>query len=41
LEEEIYPSLIAGAKCAPWVTREPFYDMGSPAGLGALEEKLK
>jgi len=24
-----------------WVTHEPFYDMGSPAGLAALEEKLK
>jgi NDP-sugar pyrophosphorylase family protein len=41
LEEEIYPSLIARGEMLAWVTREPFYDMGSPAGLAALEEKLK
>jgi NDP-sugar pyrophosphorylase family protein len=41
LEEEIYPSLIARGEMRAWVTREPFYDMGSPAGLAALEEKLK
>jgi NDP-sugar pyrophosphorylase family protein len=41
LEEEIYPSLIARGEMRAWVTRDPFYDMGSPAGLAALEEKLK
>jgi mannose-1-phosphate guanylyltransferase len=41
LEEEIYPSLIARGEMRAWVTHEPFYDMGSPAGLAALEEKLK
>jgi mannose-1-phosphate guanylyltransferase len=41
LEEEIYPSLIERGEMRARVTREPFYDMGSPAGLAALEEKLK
>ena len=41
LEEEIFPSLIARGEMRAWVTHEPFYDMGSPAGLAALEEKLK
>jgi len=40
LEEEIYPRLIARGDMRAWVTREPFYDMGSPAGLAALETKL-
>jgi len=40
LEEEIYPRLIANGEMYAWVTSEPFYDMGSPAGLAALEEKL-
>jgi len=40
LEEEIYPQLIARGEMQAWVTREPFYDMGSPAGLAALEAKL-
>jgi NDP-sugar pyrophosphorylase family protein len=40
LEEEIYPRLIAKGEMRAWVTREPFYDMGSPAGLAALEAKL-
>jgi NDP-sugar pyrophosphorylase family protein len=41
LEEEIYPRLIEQGEMRAWVTRQPFYDMGSPAGLAALEEKLK
>jgi NDP-sugar pyrophosphorylase family protein len=41
LEEEIYPNLIARGEMRAWVSREPFYDMGSPRGLAALEEKLK
>jgi NDP-sugar pyrophosphorylase family protein len=41
LEEEIYPNLIARGEMRAWVSREPFYDMGSPQGLAALEEKLK
>ena len=40
LEEEIYPRLIERGEMRAWVTREPFYDMGSPAGLAALEAKL-
>jgi len=40
LEEEIYPQLIARGQMRAWATREPFYDMGSPAGLAALEAKL-
>ena len=40
LEEEIYPQLIARGEMRAWVTTEPFYDMGSPAGLAALEAKL-
>ena len=40
LEEEIYPQLIARREMRAWVTTEPFYDMGSPAGLAALEAKL-
>jgi len=41
LEEETYPRLIAEGEMRAWVTPEPFYDMGSPAGLTALEEKLR
>ena len=41
LEEEIYPSLIARGEMRAWASHEAFYDMGSPAGLAALEEKLK
>jgi NDP-sugar pyrophosphorylase family protein len=40
LEEEIYPQMIARGEMRAWVTTEPFYDMGSPAGLAALEAKL-
>jgi len=40
LEEEIYPRLIERGEMHAWVTTEAFYDMGSPAGLAALEEKL-
>lgn len=41
LEEEIYPQLIGNGEMLAWATREPFYDMGSPAGLAALETKLR
>ena len=41
LEEEVYPRLIEKGEMFGWVTSEPFYDMGSPAGLVALEEKLR
>jgi len=41
LEEELYPQLIARGEMRAWVTTEPFYDMGSPAGLAALEAKLR
>jgi NDP-sugar pyrophosphorylase family protein len=40
LEEEIYPQLIARREMHAWVTLEAFYDMGSLAGLAALEAKL-
>jgi NDP-sugar pyrophosphorylase family protein len=40
-EEEIYPRLIEKGEMFAWVTSEPFYDMGSPAGHAALEEKLR
>lgn len=40
LEEETYPRLISRGEMRAWVTEEPFYDMGSPAGLAALEAKL-
>jgi NDP-sugar pyrophosphorylase family protein len=41
LEEEIYPQFIARGEMRAWVTTEPFYDMGSPAGLAALEAKFR
>jgi NDP-sugar pyrophosphorylase family protein len=41
LEEEVYPQLIKEGRMRAWKTGEPFYDMGSPEGLAALEEKLK
>jgi len=40
LEEEIFPLLIGRGEMHAWETSETFYDMGSPAGLAALEEKL-
>src|SRR5262249_15580912 len=40
LEEEIFPLLISAGEMYAWETSEPFYDMGSSAGLAALEEKL-
>ena len=41
LAEEVYPRLIAEGQMHAWVTSEPFYDMGSPEGLAALEVKLQ
>ena len=40
LEEQIFPKLIQRGEMRAWVTPEPFFDMGSPAGLQALSEKL-
>ena len=40
LEEEIFPKLIERGQMKAWVTTEPYYDMGSPAGLEALAERL-
>jgi NDP-sugar pyrophosphorylase family protein len=40
LEEQIFPKLIQRGEMRAWVTAEPFFDMGSPAGLQALSEKL-
>lgn len=41
LEEELFPRLISQGQMQAWVTSAPFYDMGTPAGLAALEEKLQ
>ncbi len=40
LEEEVFPKLIKRREMRAWITSEPFFDMGSPAGLKALSEKL-
>jgi len=40
LEEEIFPRLIERGHMKAWVTKEPFYDMGSPAGLDELAARL-
>jgi mannose-1-phosphate guanylyltransferase len=40
LEEEIFPKLIERGEMKAWITKEPFYDMGSPAGLEALAARL-
>jgi mannose-1-phosphate guanylyltransferase len=40
LEEQIFPKLIQCGEMRAWVTSEPFFDMGSPSGLKALNEKL-
>lgn len=40
LEEEVYPRLIERHQLWGFPTRERFYDMGSPAGLEALEGEL-
>jgi N-acetyl-alpha-D-muramate 1-phosphate uridylyltransferase len=40
LEEDIFPKLIERGQMKAWVTKEPFYDMGSPAGLEALAARL-
>jgi NDP-sugar pyrophosphorylase family protein len=40
LEEEIFPKLIEEDRMKAWITSEPFYDMGSPEGLQALEARL-
>jgi NDP-sugar pyrophosphorylase family protein len=40
LEEEVFVWLINQGRIRAWVTREPFYDMGTPAGLEALARRL-
>lgn len=40
LEEEVFPRLIEQGRMRAWVTCEPFYDMGTPAGLEALARRL-
>lgn len=40
LEEEVFPQLIAQGRMEAWVTTEAFYDMGTPAGLETLAERL-
>ncbi len=38
LEKEIFPGLIARQECAGFVTRERFYDIGTPERLKAFED---
>jgi NDP-sugar pyrophosphorylase family protein len=40
LEQEVFPRLIEEGRMQAWITSEPFYDMGSPEGLRALEARL-
>lgn len=40
LEEEVFPHLIEQERMRAWVTREPFFDMGTSAGLEALARRL-
>ena len=41
LEQEVFPQLIAQHRMMAWPTSTAFIDMGSPAGLAALEEQLR
>jgi N-acetyl-alpha-D-muramate 1-phosphate uridylyltransferase len=41
LEQEVFPQLIAEHRMMAWPTSTAFIDMGSPAGLAALEEQLQ
>ena len=40
LEEEIFPQLIAARRLIAYVTRQRFYDIGTPARLEAIESYL-
>jgi mannose-1-phosphate guanylyltransferase len=40
LEEEVFPRLIEQRHMRAWITREPFFDMGSAEGLKTLAERL-
>jgi NDP-sugar pyrophosphorylase family protein len=39
-EEEVFPRLIEEGRMKAWITSEPFYDIGTPEGLKALEARL-
>ncbi|HWR51309.1 MAG TPA: nucleotidyltransferase family protein [Bryobacteraceae bacterium] len=41
LESDLFPLLIARRELAAWPSPERFYDMGTPAGLVALESYLQ
>lgn len=41
LEEEIFPKLIDKGELKGWPTAVAFFDMGTPAGLAALEAHLR
>ncbi len=41
LEEEIFPLLIKSKQLKAWPTRQRFIDMGTAAGLAALEQRLR
>lgn len=40
-EQEVFPALIAQGQLTAWRTEKPFFDMGTPAGLQALENHLR
>jgi mannose-1-phosphate guanylyltransferase len=40
LEEEVFPRLIEQRRMRAWITREPFFDMGSAEGLKTLAARL-
>ena len=39
-EQEVFPKLIARGQLTAWPTSTPFFDMGTPAGMRALEAHL-
>jgi NDP-sugar pyrophosphorylase family protein len=40
LEEETFPKLIQRGQLLGWATDQPFYDMGTPAGMQMLEAHI-
>lgn len=41
LEDEVYPKLIAAGRFGSYLTRQRFYDIGTPARLREFEEVMK
>lgn len=39
-EQEVFPALILKGQLTAWRTDQPFFDMGTPAGLKMLEQHL-